>query len=154
MKESKNSILDIPRVTPNPLTKSGRTISATWIYDAGCVQDITVDHYQLCWDVSISVLIGSVTRTYCRTTSDGGTSASFDVPLYIPTWNSVTLRTVAIKPNDIAYGSDRILEWLRNTLAAIPLPLPQVLSEIIDRQNVVPITPYYDEQEVNLTIER
>ena len=67
-------------------------------------------------------------------------------------WNSVTLKTMEIKPNDIAYGSDRIPEWLRNILSDIPRPIPQLLKEIIDRQEVLPITPYYGEQEVNLKI--
>ena len=28
----------------------------------------------------------------------------FKIPRYIPSWNSVTLKTVEIRPNDIVYG--------------------------------------------------
>ena len=138
---------DTPHITPNPLTKSGNTISATWTYSPGCVEDITVDRYILCWQVS---RLGPITTTHCRREWGGNTGASFEVPFRIWGWDSVKLKTVAIRPNDIEYGTEEILETLDGILPYIPVPpLPQALAIIFDKI----ATEHYPEQDVSLTIQ-
>ena len=99
---------EFPKATNISLVReSSRSFSASWTYDPGCVSDITVDYYRVCWEVEVlnlAGLTGTRVNTY-RGDVDGDDPAThtFEVPDQIRLWRSVTA-SIRVRPNDIVYG--------------------------------------------------
>ena len=96
-----------PKVKNISLTQQrGRTYSVSWTYDPGCVSDITVDYYRLCWEVEVPNLLGLAgtrIQKYCDTTDGPASSSTIELPVAVLRWRSVTV-SIEIRPNDVAYG--------------------------------------------------
>ena len=91
---------DVPRISNVNITfRSGREFDATWNHIPGCVQDITINSYEFCFDRTYSMLFFSGTDRICRTVRAANmlSTGSFTVPIGT---SSVTLVSVALRPND------------------------------------------------------
>ncbi len=152
----------VPSVIPNPLTRNGRTVTVTWVYESGCVKRITVDSYRLCWHLTVPSAIGYhvLYSPPCRRVDGGSVSASFMIPPLIQEWSEVILSTIAIKPNNItqswlAHGTPIARHLLDKVRVFVPetTELADTLNELSD--NLVPAEYYPQPQEwVYLSLER
>ena len=107
----------VPTIASSPqTTKTGSRVQVTWTYAPGCVSGVTADYYRFCWQTN-----GRSRRPPARTATvdncvkvEGGTTRSYTykVPSTFSSWNSVTLQTTEIRPDDIAYGGPRGFETL------------------------------------------
>ena len=106
----------VPTIASSPQTiRTGSRVQVTWTYAPGCVSGITADYYRFCWQTN-----GRSRRPPRTATVDncvrveGGTTRSYTykVPSTFSSWNSVTLQTTEIRPDDIAYGGPGGFETL------------------------------------------
>ena len=121
IEHTKNHIFaecQMPAIASSPqTTKTSKRVQVTWTYTPGCVSGITVDYYRFCWQINGTYGGGLLPTT--ATVSDcvkveGGTTRSYTykAPLAFWSWNSITLQTTEIRPDDIAYGGPRGFETL------------------------------------------
>ena len=92
---------DMPRLGsyPSVTHKSGRTFDVSLLLVKGCVQDITVHTYKICYVVSYSGWGPDSTSRRCTYLSDS--IGTFDVPWsFWTSWSSLRVTSVAIRPND------------------------------------------------------
>ena len=98
----------VPKVENVQVTRRGDVFEATWDYSPGCLKDITVDYYRLCWKVSLPIYLYAINpralARFCGYSEGDASAAVFTVPSAIRGWSSVTLESVEIRPNDIEYG--------------------------------------------------
>lgn len=98
----------VPKVENVQVTRRDDVFEASWDYDPGCVKDITVDYYRLCWKVSLPIHLYAINpralAAFCRYSDGDASTAVFTVPSAIRGWRSVTLESVEIRPNNIEYG--------------------------------------------------
>ena len=99
---------DVPTVKDVRVNLHGRTAHAEWTYASGCVDEIEVDSYRLCWKVDLPthlyIAFPRALAGFCRHVDGDVTGAEFTVPSVILGWRSVKLESVEIRPDDIAYG--------------------------------------------------
>ena len=97
-----------PRIEDVTIVQDERIINASWRYHVGCVTTNSADYYRVCWHLDLPAHLYFVfpmaLGDYCRYADGNVQHATFQIPRYIPSWNSVTLKTVEIRPNDIVYG--------------------------------------------------
>ncbi len=97
-----------PSIEHVAIVRNDRTFDASWRYDPGCVTTNSADYYRVCWHLDLPAHLYFVfpmaLGDYCRYADGNVQHATFQIPRYIPSWNSVTLKTVEIRPNDIVYG--------------------------------------------------
>lgn len=127
------------------VTAQGRGASVTWQYGVGCVSEITVDYYRLCWQIKGSIAIitfplfqTTPTATYCvHVRGDATLPYSYQMPADVLSWTSLTLKTVEIRPDDIAYGG------------------PLGFESILGNKKLDPFFQgsYYDKETWNLVVE-
>ena len=96
---------DVPRVGDVVITyETGTTFRATWSIDQGCVQNITIHTFGLCFDVQFSSVFYDVItfgyyrgNRFCTNLEVGQSPVTFTVPTGT---NSVTLKSVSIRPDN------------------------------------------------------
>ena len=98
----------MPSIEDLTISAHDRTIGAKWTYNAGCV-DNTVDYYKICWNIGLPnylyIVFPYALLDRCHYEDGEATNAKFEIPVFIPAWESVTLRSAEIRPNDITFGS-------------------------------------------------
>ena len=96
----------IPGVSINRntgLTRSGRIFTARWTYNRGCISGITADEYRLTWEVNYPYTHGLLNERFYN---DSNNSVDvFTIPSHITNPESVTLVSIAIRPDSREYGS-------------------------------------------------
>ncbi len=101
-------VCDVPTVKDVKANLRGRTAHAEWTYSPGCVDEIEVDSYRICWKVDLPahlyVAYPRALSQFCRHVDGDVTEAEFTVSTVILGWRSVKLVSVEIRPDDIAYG--------------------------------------------------
>ena len=109
VKYGRFGVCQVPDAVVESLTRKDRTIIANLNYSPGCVSGITPDYYRLCWSVDGNQRISHRTHNR-REIRDTCTRSEGDVPNATYTlsrtavWDSVTLVSIEIRPNNIAYG--------------------------------------------------
>ena len=91
---------DVPKVSQVILEhRSGRTFEARWDLNHGCVTDIVIDSYRLCYDVTYSNAVFAFTgpKTRCAIMQVTTSPGSFAVPIGT---KSVTLKPVQVRPSN------------------------------------------------------
>ena len=91
---------DVPRVSNVVIEhRSGRTFETTWTLNQGCVQDITVHSYEICFDVAYSNAIYRFlgASSACKVMEVSASPGRFTAP---PGASSVTLVSMRIRPDD------------------------------------------------------
>ena len=119
---------DIPGVEDVRISRSSRFLhnhfNVQWDYRRGCVNDIEVDQFRVCWDTTIA----GVRDDVCEYPGPDSTDARLSQPKVTP--RSVKgLESIAIRPADIHYGglllgylvqldddTVRLFEWLSDLL--------------------------------------
>ena len=130
----------IPQIENVVIIRNGRVYQAEWNYVPGCVKDITVDYYKLCWKIELPehpfASYSKPSEDFCRYTEGHMSTDRFTVPPGIRTWESVTLQSVEIRPSDIDYGG------------------PLGSAEFLGNKALEPIFQgaYYPKQHLELTI--
>lgn len=100
----------VPTANSVVVTGQGNVAAARWTDVRGCVRNITIDHYRLCWEYEGTRTRprgGSYPVTDIKCTKhqgDDSQPATFKVSDELRNWTSVTLKTVEIKPNNVVYG--------------------------------------------------
>ena len=99
---------DVPTVKDVRVDLRDRTAHAEWTYAPGCVDEIRVDRYRTCWKVELPthlyIVYPRALAGFCRTSDAESARAKFTIPSAILGWESVSLISVEVRPDDIAYG--------------------------------------------------
>ena len=125
-----------------------RSVRVSWSYSNGCVSNISVDYYRLCWSAEGTYYNHRTRRNVDDSKSDctihnatgGGTTIT--LPSTWTAWSSLTLNTIEIRPNDIDYGGPWGFETLLGNKALDGFPIfggayypEQVVNKTVSNSN-------------------
>ncbi len=106
-----------------------QVFEVSWTYQSGCVSDITVNRYRICWDTTIIRLSDSV----CKYPGGESTESSYSQPSILSFRSVKSLASIAIRPDEIEYGGalaslllrerDDTVEAFKWLLELSPFPL-------------------------------
>ena len=93
---------NIPKVSGVVVEGRGRDFQVRWSYARGCIPNLSVDYYRLCWKVD--VVLGIDAHECVRHEGDAAQPATYTVSSDITRWRAAILESMEIRPNDILYG--------------------------------------------------